>query len=272
MENKLKIVQKISYEILKEFKRICDKYSIKYSIGYGTLLGAVRHKGFIPWDDDIDVLIMREEYEKFLKVVDKELNKDEFDFLSVETNKYYGCIIPRIVKHGLYNNSENYKNFKFKFGIQLDIFILDGAPNDINKRKKQAKKVTRLETLMLLKYGGYYSDVSFIKKVIYNLVRIPLFFVPKKAMMKKQYKWLTKYNDSDTVVNFGFIYHDKEYIHKNYFDCYTNILFEDEQFSTIENYKDYLTHYYNNYMELPPVEKRKTHGIINVDLSNYIDE
>ena len=88
-EETLKKVQKIELELLLEFDRICRKNNIKYSITGGTLLGAVRHGGFIPWDDDADVSMLRVEYEKFVKVCDTELDKSRFYFQDIDrTNGY----------------------------------------------------------------------------------------------------------------------------------------------------------------------------------------
>ena len=124
----LKNLQSVLLEMLLELDRICKKNNIKYCIFAGTMLGAVRHGGFIPWDDDLDVAMLREEYEKFRKACKSDLNKANFFFQDNTTDPHYRWGYGRIRR----KNSEfvrvGQEHMKMRTGIFLDIFPLDGVP------------------------------------------------------------------------------------------------------------------------------------------------
>ena len=128
MESNLERLQDVEFEMLLELKRICDKYKIRYFLSGGTLLGAVRHKGFIPWDDDVDIEIPRGDYQKLLRVIAEEL-PSEMEFKSYETDPEYHHPIARII-----NNKVQVINHSFREGriepAWIDIFALDGMPDN----------------------------------------------------------------------------------------------------------------------------------------------
>ena len=117
--------KRIALDILLDFDNLCRRNGIKYSLAYGTLIGAVRHKGYIPWDDDIDVIMLRDEYEKFVKIANK--LKREHTFISLDTNTLYSAPLAKI-----YNNTTVLKETKHRdlidIGVYIDVFVFDYVP------------------------------------------------------------------------------------------------------------------------------------------------
>lgn len=127
MNEKLRKLQLCELEILKEFVRICEKFSLRYYLTGGTLLGAVRHQGFIPWDDDIDVAMPREDYDRFAQIAPRELDPQYF-YQSPDTDPYYFLSYNKVRKNGTKIYEERFENAGFHKGIFIDIFPLDFCP------------------------------------------------------------------------------------------------------------------------------------------------
>ena len=124
-EKTLKDAQKIMLEILIEVDRICMKNNIEYWLADGTLLGAVRHRGFIPWDDDIDICMLKEEYNKFLEIAPKEL-KEKFFLQTSKYDKNYNFLYPKIRdRNSIFIEKYDSNQEKFHQGLNLDIFVMD---------------------------------------------------------------------------------------------------------------------------------------------------
>ena len=129
----LKHLQNILLMILKDFIEFCDKYQIDYFVDGGTALGCVRHKGFIPWDDDIDVLMFRDQYKKFLKY--RHEFDDKYDILTMEDYEMYCRVFTKISLKGTKTGEFFDKNTDFTYGISIDVFPFDNIPNPGLKRK-----------------------------------------------------------------------------------------------------------------------------------------
>lgn len=260
---KIKKIQELNFKSLLEFKRICDKYNINYVLGYGTLLGSVRHKGYIPWDDDSDVLMLREDYNKFEKVAFKELN-DNFKLLTVNSHKYYPHNISRIIYKGNYITRPHFKNQKWESGIQLDIFVLDYTSRNKFAQKIQYIFANKIEALLVIKAGNTYHN-NLLRRTLYNILNVLLLIVPRKLLLNIQSYWMNKYNrkkkKSGILVNFAFVYKNKEYITDNYILKTTNGKFCDTEFKIPVDYDQYLKHYYDDYMKLPPESQHRTHVV-----------
>ena len=127
-KEQLRSLQKTELELLVEFDRICRKHHITYSIDGGTLLGAVRHKGFIPWDDDADVILNRWEYEKFIKIVDQELDTDRFYYQDMNRTVGYRWGYGKLRRKDTLFVRENQEYLPYDQGIFLDVFVCDPVP------------------------------------------------------------------------------------------------------------------------------------------------
>lgn len=265
-DKKLNELKKVELEILKEFDRVCRENDIKYSIGYGTLLGAIRHKGFIPWDDDIDVMMTLEEYLKFEKIAPSKLN-NEFYFQSRNINPQNYVYWNRI---GLKNTTSidmEFRKVKADWGICIDIFPIIPVSDNEKTRKKELK-LLRLYSLLSLKY---YHKATWkkanikekIKKTIH--IMVPNFL--NIIISKKIIKYFTKYNNIKTKKCLEYSEFSKVgYYERRWFDDYELIEFEGCKFYAIKNWDEFLTVQYGEYMK-PPKDKSKHSDNPNV----YID-
>lgn len=252
-EKKLKSIQLL---ILKEFIRVCKKLNLQYFIIAGTLIGAVRHKGFIPWDDDIDVAMKREDYEIFIRKAQKEFSERYFvqTFHSDPAVPFNFCKIrdneTTFVEYSM-------KNIKINHGVGLDVFPLDYVPeNDKALRKFYLKKrilsniIAKIYTIPNLNLK--YKLKNFVRKCLF------LFFPYRKAVLKRDILYRSVKN-SDYIANFCGIYGQKEICPKWWFDETIELEFEGLVVKAPKEYDLLLHQIYGDYMQLPPIEKRKAH-------------
>ena len=126
-------IKKIELMILKDFIKICDEHDIEYYLIYGTQIGAIRHQGFIPWDDDVDVIMFRKDYEEFLKVMESNPN-DKYTIFDSRYNNEYFFQFGRMSLNGTYWAEYWDEQVSFQLGIHIDLFILDHLPDNKIKR------------------------------------------------------------------------------------------------------------------------------------------
>lgn len=249
-------LQLLELEILKEIDRVCKKYGITYYLGEGTLLGAIRHQGFIPWDDDLDILMPRNDLEKFMEIVDDELNPN-FKFQFYTNIKNYWVQSPKV---RMLNKNEFEQTDLLKYtqdvGPYVDIFPLDNIPKIDKNLEKQYKKINKYRRLIFLKTG--FSNPKSIKQ---KLMLIHAKFLNITNIHKKILNEATKYNSIDCkyLANFGSYYSfQKETIPKIAYGEPKYVKFEDGMFPVPNNYDYVLTTVYGDYMKLPPKSKRKS--------------
>lgn len=257
-EQDLTKIHKVELELLIEIDRICRKYNILYSIDGGTLLGAVRHKGFIPWDDDADVIMNREAYQKFLSVVDKELDSTKFYFQDLNRTQGYRWGYGKLRRV----NSEfirlNQEYMPYQQGIFLDVFVCDNVPDNYLLRC-----VCNFHSFIYRKI--FYSEVGKhvekgISKKIYQLLnQIP------EQKLKKRYAAYVKFRNkkyTHTVKCLTFPACNKTYGYKReWYEETIDMKFENIVLQGCKNYNEYLTFLYGDYMKLPSTDKRKVHPV-----------
>lgn len=268
MDHIMEQVHKIQLEMALEVKRICEKHSIKYSIIAGTLLGAVRHKGFIPWDDDLDIGMLREDYEKFIAVSVNEL-KDEYFLQTWETDPNFALPIAKLRKNDTKYIEQNSSKANIHNGIYIDIFPYDNVPSSLFLQKVQNGTTYILKRIILVKQNyEVWNENERFKKLIYELIG----FITKPMSIERTkqllYKHMIKYNTDITekIVIFGGAYgYWKESIQRSWLANLSNIEFEDNELLGPQDYSDYLTYYYGDYMIPPPENKRyNRHQIIEI--------
>lgn len=266
----LKQLQDMLKSILFEIDKICRKHNIKYFAVAGTLLGAVRHNDIIPWDDDIDIGMLREDYEKFVKVTKEELPEDLF-VLDFESYKSVPIYYAKVCKKGTTFTEKEVARLKYPHCIFVDILVCDRYPVDQKKREKQMKKVRFQYELFKSKTLWSVSATSNKKKrIIGNILRpllhIALFIVPKKAIYKKLIKVSTKYQDLGEHCYFG--YKGKVAYPYEFLMPLSKLKFDTVTIPVPKDSKELLTRAFGDYMTPPPVEKRISHSPLKFSLTD----
>lgn len=260
--------------IANEIKRLCDKHNIKYFIVAGTLLGAVRHGGFIPWDDDMDIGMLREDYEKFISVAKAELGEDFF-LQTTETDANYGLPFAKILLNGTVL-VEATAGSNAKKGIFVDIFPFDISPEEENLKNQHDKKTYLYKRLLLAKLNyNVCAKNDYVKRLIYFVLKIMASFYSHDKLYKKLDEEITKYNSksSSKIVNIGGAYgYTKETIEKDWVRETVEIPFENMTISAPVDYIKYLEKFYGDYMTPPPEDKRyNRHSVVELDFGKYAD-
>ena len=152
MSDLMKKVHKVQLEMALEVKRICQNNNIKYFIIAGTLLGSVRHGGFIPWDDDLDIGMLREDYDRFIKIAQKEIGEEYF-LQTWDTDSGFALPIAKIRKNGTKFIEQNSSKSELHNGIYIDIFPFDNVPDSDFKKKLQNIVTYILKRFILIKQG-----------------------------------------------------------------------------------------------------------------------
>lgn len=258
-------VHEANLRMLREIDRICRKYKIKYALDAGTLLGAIRHGGFIPWDDDVDIVMTRNQYEAFAKVVRREL-ADGMTF--VEPNEYHDGkafydFVPRILydKSQKFAESEKMEFYDDKISrLWVDIFILDALPGG-----KTAKTVTKLLHCIVYglalghRYKIVYSDYQGMMKLFVGVLSNVGKLIPF-SFTYRLWKWLCKKDaKKETPLYFYTNYAPNYYyveMKKEWNDQVKEIPFEDETFFIPMGWEHCLIQLYGDYMKMPPKEKQ----------------
>ena len=261
----LRKLQLVLLEMLTELDRICNKHNIRYCIIAGTMLGAVRHKGFIPWDDDLDVAMTRSEYERFREACKTELDVDKFFFQDNTTDPHYPWGYGRLRRLGSDFVRVGQEHLKMKTGIFLDVFPLDSVPDFPPLRGLFTAYCFLLRKILYSRVGAV-SEKNKTKRFFYCLLRnIPSVWVFKQLSRLHCYGRgrNTKYVRILTFPTpkgrpYG-------YLRKWYVNL-SSIEFEGRAFPCAKDWDEYLTYKFGDYMTLPPPEQRHWHPVSKFNL------
>ena len=242
--------QKIQLEMLKEIDTFCRTHQIRYSLSNGTLLGAIRHGGYIPWDDDVDICMPFPDMLRFKEIFSSETMK----YIDIDIDRHYEFSFPRIAYTPTFSRQGL---FVKTYGISIDLYPVLGLPptkERVNLLFDQLKKMMRVREI-------YLSINRRLRKYL------PIKAIPGSDVLVRKYRdkiFSYTYNNSKYLFHYGGDIKWTKVFEEDLFVDMTEILFEGEKFMAFSKYDEYLKHVYGDYMQLPPIEKRQPyHGIVN---------
>ena len=266
----LKHLQQVEFKILKYFIEICEEHDLTYFLYSLTLLGAIRHQGFIPWDDDIDVIMFRQDFEKLNEILEKDID-EKYRFFNVLNEETYHYTWGRLtLKNTLFKEWWG-DQVDYTPNIFIDIFILDNVPR--NKFKKFFHKWTSFSLNMLTSYAILkYKNDSKIKEIIQHTIYYILKVLPisSNTIKKKCVDSFSKYQheDCDEVCDFP-SENMMQMSFKTDWMPLKRAKFEDIEANIPNNYDKILRMDFNEYMELPPEESRFNPAPEEIDFGEY---
>lgn len=257
-ELSLQEIKQVEVDILKMFHSFCVENSIRYFISHGTLLGAVRYRGFIPWDDDLDVLVPREDYDRLLTIFP---DSERYSLVSYERNHKYRypyaklCDMSTRKVEGGYNNG-------VELGLDIDVFPLDYWSDDLEQARREVKRQKRnmflLSLAKLQKPDSRHPAKRVVKGVVMSICKLrgSAYYVEQiiKGAHKPEQKG-GRYMGSKAWNVYG----ERDILPAEVFAEAIELEFEGEKFFAPVGYDTFLTSLYGDYLPEPPVEKRKTH-------------
>ena len=242
-----------------QFEEFCQKEKLYYTLAGGTLLGAIRHKGFIPWDDDIDVMMPREEYNRLINLLDSKKICDFIDILKPGDEGYYYPFMKAYDNRTIAQMEDN----DSKHGIWIDIFPADNLPEDVNELKKLFKRTRFWRATVISMTTNLAGERNLKKKVVKALLKAFGKVIGTDKVVQRADKAAQKYNNVDSdylgVAIWGYGPGERM-LKKEYFVEYP-VVFENRNFQAPGCWKEYLEGLYGDFMQLPPEEKRKTHHL-----------
>ncbi len=253
-------IQKTGLEMLKSFVDICNKLGLKYYTLGGTMLGTVRHKGFIPWDDDIDVGMPREDYNAFMQMA-QELLPEHYFLQSFDSDPEYPLCFAKIRDSRTTYIETAFNNRKMNHGVFMDIFPLDYYPDSKVKQLMFDKKMSIYD-----KKIRDSLNVPRPKKLRSRLLSIivDILLQDVHTACEKKDKLMSSVKTSTILANICSPWTKKEYVPAEWFGNGVQLEFEGLCVTVPEHYDKWLTRVYGDYMTLPPIEKRRTHHNIDV--------
>lgn len=253
--------KQIMLQILDVIDEFCKENNLKYYLAGGTLIGAIRHKGFIPWDDDIDLVLFREDFEKLRVILKKQTKYPQYSLLDLDSVGFVYPFLKLVDNRTVAKQGDT----KVPHGIWVDIFPFDAVPNNVFVRYCYLKKCQLYRDVVLSAVtdfkGVKIASLKGIAKIFLSTVGK---LVDVKRIARITEKHMQKYNGKRTAnyvgCNFS-PYVMREYLPKNIVIPVTEVLFENKKYFSFKNWDIYLRRLFNDYMKMPPKEKQKTHNV-----------
>ena len=258
----LRSLQMTELECLKEVDRICVKNGIPYNIIAGTMLGAVRHKGFIPWDDDADVALLRPEYERFKEALKRDLDTDRFYFQDHSETEGYRWGYGKLRRKDSLFLREFQEHMPYEQGVFIDVFPLDPVPESKAGRTVWAVRCFLIRKALWAKVGKV-ADKSALKRLVFRCMDA----IPEKTILARLDRMIDRSRriKSRWVRILMFPTPNKEYGYlRKWYLSSAPIIFEGAELAGVTDADEYLSFKFGDYMTLPPEEQRKTHPVSDI--------
>lgn len=254
-EIKAQELKELQMQILDYVDAFCARVGIRYTISGGTLLGAVRHGGFIPWDDDVDIQMVRAEYLRFCELWKAQEGGHPYEFISIESGKNMGYPFGKICIPGtiaLVGGVE-------RTGVYIDVFPVDKVldEKDFHSRHDRILRLYKFQMLHFAWQKSRHTHVPFPRRLVLMAGR----FISREKIAVKINELAQKRQGQPCPFYFEMVAGTicKNPIPASVFENYVRIPFEDRKYQAVAEYDTYLTATFGNYMQLPPVEKRVGH-------------
>ncbi len=249
-ELSLQECKQIEVEILDHIHSVCKQHNLRYSLGYGTLLGAIRHKGFIPWDDDIDIIMPRNDYDQLLQVLGQ--NPNDTYILHTPACGDYFYEFAKVSKANTLLVENNLLPIE-NYGVYVDIFPIDNIPCCFRVNRIKMRLLHRFRTASV--YTSCPPSPAVLKPVAWLVWKVAR-KIGYKTFVKAQQQLIRKTTQQPQDKLMFYASSNGCTYHKNLFDNLIETDFEGKRYSIIAEYDDYLTIEYGDYMQLPPKEKQ----------------
>lgn len=257
-------IQKVSFEILKKVVSLCNDLGLRYYIFYGSLIGIIRHKGFIPWDDDLDIVMPREDYEILINYFITHNNLlENLELFEPRVNENYPYMIARISDNRYILDTKNEINYGL--GIFIDIYPLDGLGNTIKDAISLGKKGDHLSSMCYQSTRTKF-EIGTTKSTFRKIIKFPVFLLSKiigKTYYQSKLQKLSNinaYNSSKYVGCVVWLSGGKKDIFKReWFNESLQLPFDDTNVCIPKEYEIILKQIYGDYMKLPPISERFGH-------------
>lgn len=263
-DDELKHVQDIQKELINEVKRICKKCNIHFGMVGGTMLGAIRHKGYIPWDDDADIGFLRTEYEKFREACKTELNHEKYYMQDLRDTEGYRWGYGKLRRKNTEFIRLNQEFMPFEKGISIDLMPFDNVPDGCLARRVHFFRCFVYRKLFWSEVGSRSEENIWIRH-IYQLMRL----IPMNWVIKSYQRFIDDGQKKKTQLVRILTFPTPKGVYGYERRWYTQLgmyQFDDMMLPGAKDFDGYLKVKYGNYMELPPVEKRKVHPISKLKL------
>ncbi len=257
-ELSLQEIKEIEFNLLKMFHSFCEENNIRYFLTYGTLLGAIRYKGFIPWDDDVDVLVPREDYNRLLSLF---RDSEQYRLFAFEKDEEFPFPFAKLCDMSTRKEETNINN-GVALGLDIDIFPLDAWDNDLEQAKREVKHIRKSMFRLGLTKLDKPDSVNPAKRAVKGIAMFFCKMRGSKHYIKKIMKESVKAEQKGSAYagsKAWCVYGQRDIMPAEVFAQAVEIEFEGGKFPAPVGYDAYLTSLYGDYLPEPPEEKRKTH-------------
>ena len=256
----LRKLQLTELKCLEEVRRICELHNLKYFLIAGTLIGAIRHKGFIPWDDDIDIGMMRSDFDKFIEYCKTDLDTNRFFLQTPETEKGSADFeLARIRLNGTKFLESHRKNLNIHHGIFVEVFPYDDLPDNKIYTAFYSDSFRLLKKAVGIRMGYKYKAKNLLNRFLIYFISFFTRFIPLNKLIYKMNNYHLKYQKSDSkwvfLIAGGTSYKKERHLRSTVAELST-AEFEGKIYPIPKDYETFLTEQYGDYMTPPPVQKQ----------------